>query len=263
MVKKKRRIGIEHIYVSDVLETGLMETLSNMSEIGEIVPDSVTNPKEEDTITDLKNQETGDVDMSITSEVGAESVTFTTRNMNQENQIRAFGGSMVAGKWEAPVDANRGRDLSVKIISRAVDGLHSVTDYPKTKMTATNVAELTESESSGIIYTMKKLTPVDESTGIKQSPKQQYFQPQAPAFGVVSDATNEFLFDLVPTFDTVTEYEYSEDGGTVWADVTVNPIVVTPPVAIGDLLVRVKQVITGDDQFVSGFALANTEAFTV
>ena len=262
MSKKKRLIGIQHIFVGEVLETGLMPDLSAMTEIGTILPDSASIAKEDDTVTDLKAQETGEVDISILSELGAQSAVFNTRDFNQTNLVLAFGGSMVNGKWNEPVDAFRGREKSVKIIGRSVDGLHFVVDMPKTKMTAKMIGELPESESASIQFTMKKLTPINETTSVKQSPLQKYSQPQAPSFGIVDDTAKSFLFDYVPSFEVATEYEYSTDGGSIWADVTVNPITGLTATAIGDLLVRVKAVVTGDDQFTSGFALANTEAIT-
>jgi len=264
MAKKKRQIGILHLYVSDPLETGLMPDIGDMTELGKIVVDSVDLAKEDDTITDIKNQETGDVDISILSDVGADKITFNTRDLNITNIIRSLGGSEVNGKWYEDASYFRGRDLAVKIISRSVEGLHWVVDYPKAKLTAKMISALTETETGSIMHTLTKLTPIDESTGIKQSPKQKYAQPQAPASGTVDNTTDEFLFELVPSFDTATEYEYSQDGGTSWNDVTANPITgLTGAISIGDLLVRVKAVTTGSDQYVSGFALANTEAFTV
>ncbi len=263
---KKRIIGVEHIFYGDVLESGLMPDIGDMTEIGELLIDSVNVTKEDDTKTDIKNQETAQVDSSILSEIGAEIVNFATRNQRLSNLILAFGGSSTGGKWLQPVNAFRGREVSIKIIARNTDGTHGVLDFPKVKMTAKNQAELTETENATILFSCSMLTPKNESTGISQAPKYVYFQPSSPEIGVVDDVAKTFEFSPVTGFDTATEYEWSDDGGITFVDCTVFLINVTASgaIAIGDLLVRAKEVLTGDadSQHVAGFALANDEAFT-
>lgn len=262
---KKRIIGVKNIFYGDTLETGLMPDIGAMTEIGELLIDSVNITKEDDTKTDIKNQETAQVDSSILSEIGAEIVNFATRNQRISNLILAFGGSSVGGKWLQPVNAFRGREVSIKIITRETDGSHGILDFPKVKLTAKNQAELTETENATILYSCSMLTPKNESTGIDQAPKYVYFQPSSPEIGVVDNVAKTFEFTPVTGFDTATEYEYSDDGGNTFVDCTTFMIDVSSSgaIAIGDLLVRVKEILTGDAdlQHVAGFALANDEAF--
>ena len=261
---KYRSIGVWKIYVSDPLSTGLMPELSAMTEIGELVDGESSIAKEEDTEVDIINQETQEVDSTVLSAIGAEKAIIVTRNLKPSNLILGLGGSMANGKWNAPTSAYRGDYKAVKFISRETAGVHNVVDLPYCKMTALNVDEYLEDSNGSLKFSLTKQTPTNAS-GVKQSPKYIYGQPASPTNGVVDDTANSFAFTETEGF-AATAFEYSDDTGSTWSDVTVNPITgITGAVGIGEFLVRVKEDTTAgtpDTNIASGFTLANTVAFT-
>ena len=264
MSNKYRSIGVWKILISDPLETGLMPELSAMTEIGELVDGESSIAKEEDTEVDIINQETQEVDSTVLSAIGSEKAIIVTRNLKPSNLLLAFGGSMASGKWNAPTSAYRGDYKAVKFISRETEGIHSVVDFPYCKMTALSQNEYLEDSNGSIKFSLTKQTPTNAS-GVKQTPKYKYGQPAAPTVPVTDDTANSFGFTETEGFDA-TDFEYSDDTGSTWTDVTVNPITgITGAVGIGEFLVRVKEDTTAgtpDTNIASGFTLANTVAFT-
>lgn len=262
----KRSIGYEHVLVADVRSDGNMPLLADMDEIAIIVEESgVVITKEDDTLTPFNAGETGKADTEIISAIGGKVAVFATWDYVIENIIRAFGGSQNGAKWQEPVNSFGGRELALKIIGMSVNGMHNVRDFPRTKMTAKELADLNRTTTGAIQYSMKVLTPNDEATGLDKTAYENYFKPQQPPFGVVDDAGDEFLFEVIPNFSDVTLYEYSTDSGVTWTDVSVNPITgITTAVGVGELHVRVKAVTTGvaKDRYESGFSLLNTVEFT-
>jgi hypothetical protein len=84
--------------------------------------------------------------------------------------------------------------------------------------------------------------------------------PAAPTNGVVNDSTNTFGFTLTSGIALSGNYQYTLDGGTTVADVTVNPIVIgNVAKAVNQVGVRVK---AASGRNASAW-LFNTSAFTV
>ncbi len=257
----------EGVYFADVLDNGAAPLLADMEYIGEVVPESMSVAKDDDTITDLKVQETKKVALSVLSEIGATNLIFETRNVNPDMLILAFGGAVTAeGVWSEPVNAFQGREKAIAFVSNAVEGLHTITYFPRMKMTAKKTGAVSETETNNIQFTCKKLQPTNEtvSPNVKVTAKIVENKPAASDLGLVDDANNSFEFDYVENFDSATDYEYSTDSGVIFTDVTVNPITgLTGAIAVGALHVRVKAVTTGDNRNTAGFPLKNTEPFTV
>ena len=261
MSAERFMIGLRYAYIGDVLETGSMPNISEMVSIGNIVPDSVDVTPEEDTYTDLKDQRTNGVDISILSEKGAEIIKFATRDFDAENLKAGFGGGLAGSIWQAPTSAFKGREKSIKLITKAEKGLHFVLDYPRTKFRALLTGALVETESAAINFQGTLLMPNNQSTGVDTSPKQMYQKPAAPPELVVDDTLKSALFDTVENFEDVTKYEYSVDGGVSFSAVTTNPITSLPATPAGDLQVRVKANDV-ENGYVEGFVVVSTEEIT-
>lgn len=257
----KRIYGIKAIYIGDVQDDGLMPDDVDLVEIGKLVYESIELIYEENTITDIKNQETGKVDLSIMEEEGAKKFSFATRDMQPDNLILAFGGSFTAGKYNYPKESFVGREKAVRIVTKAANGLHGVIDFPRMKLNATITGAIVENATVAIAFTGTMLMPVNASDVI-QTPQYIYYQPAAPTNGVVDNTANTFAFDYVDQFEDPTLYEYSINTGSTYSAVTVNPITgLSGAIGIGDLLVRVKASLTVDE-YVAGYTLANDTAYT-
>ena len=261
MAKEKRFFGIYKVLLGDVQADGTMPDEADMVEVGELVYDSIAFDYEENSIVDIKNQETGKVDLSVVEEEGSKKFTFSTRNMKFENMILAFGGEVVDGVWNAPLNTYNGVEKALKVVLKAPTGLHAVTDFPRVNVIATFQGAVVENATTDIVFSCTALTPSNESTGEDQSMWQVYYKPAAPTNGVVDNTADTFAFDYVIGFTSASDYEYSIDGGSGYTDCTANPITgLTGAIAVGDLLVRVKA--NTSNQHVAGYTLANKEAFT-
>ena len=256
----KRMVGIKAIYIGDVQADGLMPDDGDLVEIGKLVYDTIEYITEENSIVDIKNQETGKVDLSLLEEEGAKKFTWATRDMQFDNLILAFGGAIVSNKYTAPTEAYNGVEKAVRFVTKAANGIHSVVDFPRMKLNATINGAIVENETASIQFTGTMLIPVNASD-VEQTPKYVYWKPAAPTNGVVDDTANTFEFDYVDGFADATLYEYTTTGAAPYSACTVNPITgLTGVIAIGDLLVRVAANAT--EEHVEGYDLANTEAFS-
>lgn len=257
---KKRMYGIKAIYVGDLQDDGLMPDDGDLVEIGKLVYDTISLEFEENSRVEIKNQETGKVDLSLLEEEGAKKFTFATRDMQFDNLILAFGGAVVSNKYTAPTEAYTGVEKAVRFVTKAANGMHGVFDFPRMQLDAMLNGAIVENETASIQFTGTMLIPTNASD-VDQPPYYAYYKPAAPTNGVVDDTANTFAFDYVENFEDATLYEYTTTGAAPYSACTVNPITgLTGAIAIGDLLVRIAANPT--DEHIEGYDLANTEAFT-
>ncbi len=254
------------IYLLAPLATGLPPDLADMDWIGNIVPDSLTREDDENTSVQLKSQESGDTWQDLLTEIGTKKFTFSTWNFKTDNLLKAMGGTVDAnGSWLAPVKEFRGDFYSMAYVSRADEdtGLHTVINYPKVQLMGKMEGIQQEGDGNKLMFSGVIFTP-ENATAVKQSARVIDVVPVAPTNPVTDDTADTFEFTPIPAFPTVTLYEYSDDTGSTYNDVTVNPITgISGAVAVGALLVRLKALTTGDTKHKAGFTLANTEEFTV
>ena len=264
MASNNRDVGIYKILIDEVPADGsTMPADSAMILINKIKPDTVALEKDDNTFVTTKNQEDNTVDQLLLTEVGDTNFSFEVWDFSFDNLIRILGGSVVDGKWVEPVNAYRGREVSLRIVTKSGKGLHAVTDFPRIKMQGKINGTLSEGEPSTIMYTFTKLTPQDEN-GVSKSAMFKYYKPTAPTNPVTDDVADTFGWDYVEGFEDPTEYEYSVDGGSNFSDCTANPQTgISTAVPVGDLKVRVKQNFTATYPNVVGYELANLEPFTV
>lgn len=265
MATNKRELGIHKIYIGDVPSDGVTEpAVSAMTLIGHNVkPDSIAPESEDNTYVETKNQEDNTVDMSILTEVGKKSFLFETWDYGFENLINVMGGEVVDYKWVAPVEAFAGKEVCLLVVSDAAKGMHQKQFYPRVKMYGKALDKGNNAEPGSIQYNFTILTPKNASDE-NVSDTYRYFTPAAPTSGIVNDTADTFAFTTVDNFTDVTKYEYSNDNGVAWTDVTVNPITgITGSVPIGEFQVRVKENKTVTPRYSAGYVLASTEAFTV
>jgi len=266
MQQKVGNVGIDGkgFYFGDVLTTGLPPNIEDMNFIEDIVPDSFAKEKEDDTIVDLKSQETGDIYMTLLSEVGTEKISFGTWNFKTKNIILALGGHADAnGTWYSPVAPFAGIERSVAYISRVKFGFHLVFKFAKVLFLGKEEGIQQEGDGNKLQFTSTILQPSD-ANGNQKSDKIIEKVPAAPLGGIVDDTADTFAWTNVPEFIGFAKYEYTKNGGTLWEDCTANPQTgMTGAIAVGDAQVRVKGSIVVDSEYKEGFTLVSTEEFTV
>lgn len=264
MASNNRNVGIFKILIGDVPSDGAtMPEDSAMTSLGKIKIDSAALEKEDDENTPIKVQEDMSIDMDLLTDVGATSFTFETYDFSFPNIIRAMGGSVALSKWYQSTNVYRGKEVCLRIVTKAGKGLHAVMDFPRVKMSGQDTGTFGEGDPSTIKFTFTKLTPTNDS-GVNQPESIRYYLPAAPTNPVTDDTNDTFEWDYTENFTDATEYEYSTDTGSTWNDCTVNPQTgITGAVAVGALLVRVKADTTATYPYVSGYTLANTVEFTV
>jgi hypothetical protein len=86
--------------------------------------------------------------------------------------------------------------------------------------------------------------------------------PVSPVSPLSNDALNTFGWTAVPSFDSVTDYEYSLNGGITWTDATDNPQPIPDQAyASGQIQIRVKA--DGAIGRPAGLVLGSTSSYTV
>jgi len=254
------------VYLLAPLATGLPPDLADMSWIGNIVPDSLNREDDDNTEVPLKSQESGDIWQNLLTEIGTKKFVFATWNFKTDNLLKAMGGTVDSeGSWHSPVNEFRGDFYAMAYVSRADEdtGLHTVINYPKVQLIGKMEGIQQEADGNKLMFSGVIFTPENE-TAVKQSARVIDVVPVAPTNGIVDDTANTFEFTPIPAFPLVTLYEYSDDDGVSYSDVTVNPITaITGSVPAGEFKVRLKALITGDTPHKAGFDLASLDAFAV
>lgn len=266
MQAKVGNVGIDKkgFYFGSVLTTGLPPNIEDMNFVEDIVPDSFTKEKDDDTIVELKSQETSDIFMTLLSEVGTQKVGFGTWNFKTRNLILAMGGHIDAnGTWYSPVDPFIGIERSVAYISRVKFGFHLICKLAKVLFVGKEEGIQQEGDGNKLQFTATILQPSD-ADGNPKSKTLIEKVPAAPLGGIVDDTANTFAWTDVPEFPGFAEYEYTVDDGVSWLDCTVNPQTgITGAHPAGEVQVRVKGSIVVDSEYKEGFALLSTDPFTL
>lgn len=266
MQQKVGNAGIDGrgFYFGDPLTTGLPPEIQDMNFIEDIVPDSFVKEKDEDTIVDLKSQETSDIFMTLLSEVGTQKINFGTWNFKTRNIILALGGHADAnGTWYSPVAPFVGIERSVAYITRVKFGFHLVFKFAKVLFRGKEEGIQQEGDGNKLQYTATILQPSD-TNGNPKSRAITERVPAAPLGGIVDDTANTFAWTEVPEFVGFAKYEYTTDNGVGWNDCTANPQTgIVGAVPVGHVQVRVKGSIVVDKEYEAGFVLKSTEEFTV
>lgn len=115
----KFKLGLVNVLLGAIAGDGGMGTA--LTAVGDTVAGSATMTTADDTKTDFNTEESSSPVMSIVSQEGAITLTWSTFNNNVDNLVRMFGGTKVPGngtttgdRWEAP-DSFPEIEQSVKV----------------------------------------------------------------------------------------------------------------------------------------------------
>lgn len=247
-----------------------------LSKIGEngTIPSGTVTFKEGDTvlIADVPVDDSGKAGFEYRPTAGDHTVTAEFSAGENTNYMDASGKSRVFGvdksEMGVPVIAGShvfGETLTVQFDEPADGGAISYQWYRVDGENSIAVSGGTEkrytlsSEDIGKQITVKVWAErnYNETVSAPTELVEKAEQP-APADGFVDDENNTFGFTMM-TGTEAADYEYSIDGGTTWADVTINPIYVGNAILhVGEVCVRLKET----DTYKAGAVLKNGLAFT-
>lgn len=237
-------IRVDRVEIGDIGASGAMG--SSLSEVENLVLDSVILAKDESDIFDLEVEDADAPILSVIENAGEFIFSFGTNDLKKANLILAFGGSATLEKWSAPVSETI-KEQSIRITSKAVDGSYRVIEIPRGMLSTTMNGELKRGVAAAILFECKAIAPIDGS-GDPISPVaiDMIAVPAAPTAPVEDDTANTFAWTDTPNYVGFANYEYTKDGGTIWANCTANPQTgFTGVIATGDAQVRVREDATG------------------
>ncbi len=240
---KQRDYNVSFVGFGDVLETSADLTPNGVDaitfqEMTNVTPGTLKNVSDENEITDFQNAEDDKIDFSVISKEGAKKFEFQVFDVDFQNLLLAFGGSVTDGYWKAPIATYGGIEKSLKIVSRSVNGIKAVKFFPRVKVTAMNVGEYTGDATNDIKFSVTILTPTDSSTSTTFSNELIYSKANPPMSATYVASTGVLTFDYIDGFGEATDYEYTEDAGGSWNNCATNPETITASLTAVGLRVK-------------------------
>lgn len=228
--------GLESISIGACGADGVMG--DTLVEVGHIKEESAMLEFPLPEITSITDEGELDPDMILVGKNGEKSLKFSTRDIQNDNMILAFGGSENASTgWDAPTTTYI-KEQSIQLKSKVINGTRRVYNIPRALMIASFNGLFTEKDPGTIDFNILVLTPRDVSDGALRP---VYVDPENVS-GKVADsiitqsAINKFTITCATDGSaikySITGLDPTGDYGTVYsAEVTITEDVLVRAVA--------------------------------
>jgi len=159
-----RLVGLEVLQYGAVDNTTTFLTVTDLSTIGNVVPDSAHLLVDAPSTTDLYIEEEDMPDIQI---LGGRkfSLQFSLRDMGTQTLLTALGGSAAAGVWRMPVTSNVITEYAFRATSKTINGKQLQVDIPRASLRAGGDLKFARTDTGVLTFTCDVLLP-ESSTQI-------------------------------------------------------------------------------------------------